>query len=77
LLDSKENVGDRLDTLLVKVRSCEKAAGVERIRTPGENASDMERRRRVEGIPFTADEVENLNQLAKNSGSDALLVNSS
>ncbi|QKX63292.1 uncharacterized protein TRUGW13939_10461 [Talaromyces rugulosus] len=76
-LDSKENLGDRMDTLLGKVRSCEKAAGVERIRTPGENASDMERCRRVEGIPFTADEVENLNQLAKNSGSDALLVNRS
>ncbi|KAH8701608.1 Malate/L-lactate dehydrogenase [Talaromyces proteolyticus] len=73
-LDSKKNLCDRMDTLLGRVRSCEKAAGTERILTPGENANETEKQRRFDGIPFTNEEVENLNMLARNSGSDALLV---
>lgn len=76
-LGSKEKLADRMDTLLSKVRSSEKAAGVERILIPGESGSDIEKKRRLEGIPFTVEEVESLNQLARNSGSDALLVDGS
>jgi len=56
-LDSRDELADRMDTLLGRVRSCEKVEGVGRIRIPGENATEMETRRRLEGIPFTTVEL--------------------
>jgi LDH2 family malate/lactate/ureidoglycolate dehydrogenase len=72
-LDSKQEHIERMDTLLESVRSCDKAAGVERIYTPGENASGTEARRRAEGIPYTRGEVDNLNALARGCGTDVRL----
>jgi LDH2 family malate/lactate/ureidoglycolate dehydrogenase len=73
-LDSRDELADRMDTLLGRVRSCERAEGVDRIRVPGENATEMETRRRVEGIPFTTVELKNLNIIAKQSGSQVMLA---
>lgn len=72
-LDSKDELSYRMDTLFDRVRSSERAAGVDRIRTPGENAHEVEQRRRFEGIPFTRVELKNLNVLAKESGSQIIL----
>ncbi|QGA15777.1 hypothetical protein EYB26_003437 [Talaromyces marneffei] len=73
-LDSRDELADRMDTLLGRVRPCEKVEGVDRIRVPGENATEMETRRRFEGIPFTAVELKNLNLLTKQSGSQVMLA---
>ena len=73
-LDSRDELADRMDTLLRRIRSCEKAEGVDRIRVPGENATEMETRRRLEGIPFTIGELKSLNLLAKQSGSQVMLA---
>lgn len=74
-LDSGDTVGHRMDVLLERVRTSEKAEGVTRILTPGENAHTVEQQRRSMGIPFTTEEVEALNQIAKESGSDVKLGN--
>ncbi|KAJ3499669.1 hypothetical protein NLG97_g137 [Lecanicillium saksenae] len=68
-LDSKRHLADRMDSLLRTVRSSEKAPGCERIFTPGENAAEIERARREHGIPFTVDEIGQLNSLADQIGS--------
>ncbi|OGM46568.1 hypothetical protein ABOM_004671 [Aspergillus bombycis] len=73
-LDSQKELSDRMDILLDRVRSCDKAMGVDRIFTPGEKGSDTEIRRRQEGIPFTIAEVDGLNELARKSGSDVTLI---
>jgi LDH2 family malate/lactate/ureidoglycolate dehydrogenase len=64
-LDSREEFITRMDTVMVKIRNCEKAAGVERIYTPGEIERDVEAERRTGGIPYTRGEITALNTLAE------------
>ncbi|RSH95873.1 hypothetical protein EHS25_000966 [Saitozyma podzolica] len=64
----KEELRGRMDETLRKVRGCEKADGVERIYTSGEIEAEVEQRRRKEGIPLTAGEVDALHALADNAG---------
>nr|POF14357.1 l-sulfolactate dehydrogenase [Quercus suber] len=64
-LDSDQELETRMDTLCDTVRSSEKAAGVDRIYTPGERSALMEAQRRAEGIPFTRSEVDALHELGK------------
>ncbi|KFX90837.1 hypothetical protein V490_06249 [Pseudogymnoascus sp. VKM F-3557] len=73
-LDSKEEFISRMDTLMTKVRGCEKAAGVDRIYTSGEIERGVEEKRRAEGIPYTQGEIDALHCLAKESGSDRRLI---
>lgn len=73
-LDSKDEFISRMDTLMLKVRSCEKAASVDRIYTSGEIERIVEDKRRGEGIPYTQDEVDALHSLAKESGTGARLI---
>lgn len=73
-LDSREEYLERMDTLLETVRNSEKAAGVDRIWTPGEIEALKEVKQRNEGIPFTVSEIEALHQLAQRTGSDARLI---
>lgn len=72
-LDSKEELSERMDELMRKVRGCEKAEGVQRIFTSGEIEAEMEERKRKSGIPYTRGEVNALHALAKESGSNAVL----
>ena len=72
-LDSKQEYLDRMDTLFDRVRNSEKAAGVAQIYTPGEIEELKERAQRDLGIPFTNGELQILNDLAKEVGSDARL----
>lgn len=72
-LDSREEFISRMDTLMMRVRSCEKAAGVERIYTPGEIEREVEAKRREGGIPYTRSEIEALNMLADEFSSDVKL----
>lgn len=72
-LGSKEEYIGRMDDLLDRVRSCEKADGVERIYTSGEIESDLELRRNKEGISYTRSEINTLEELAKDSGSNLRL----
>lgn len=72
-LDSREEFIERMDTLMAKVRGCEKASGVDRIYTSGEIERDVEVKRRKEGIPYTKGELEALNIVAKECGSNARL----
>ena len=64
---------ERMDTLLWRVRQCEKAAGVERIYTSGEIEVEIEVKRRKEGIPYSRGEVDALNALSKQLGADVKL----
>ncbi|KAH8817080.1 Malate/L-lactate dehydrogenase [Xylogone sp. PMI_703] len=72
-LDSRDELLARMDTLMERVRGCEKAVGFDRIYTPGEIERDMEIERRREGIPYTRGEIDSLNKLADESRSDARL----
>ncbi|KAK8201404.1 hypothetical protein M8818_005872 [Zalaria obscura] len=73
-LDSREEYLERMDTLLERVRGCEKAAGVEQIFTPGEIEELKEKIQRDEGIPFTKGEIEALHELADNVGCKSRLT---
>ncbi|KAI9665750.1 MAG: hypothetical protein M1821_003684 [Bathelium mastoideum] len=73
-LDSKEEFQNRMDTLLERVRNCEKAAEVTQIYTPGEIEDTKARVQRKTGIPFTRGEIQTLHDLAKAVGSDARLT---
>lgn len=72
-LDSKEQYLERMDTLLDRVRSSEKAAGVPQIFTPGELEDLKEQKERASGIPFTSGEIETLNGLSKELGAEVRL----
>jgi LDH2 family malate/lactate/ureidoglycolate dehydrogenase len=72
-LDSRDEFLARIDTLMVRVRECDKAAGIDRIYTSGEIEREVEAKRRVEGIPYSQGELDALNILAEESGSDARL----
>lgn len=67
------NFGDRMDTLMRKVRDSERAAGVERIWTSGEIESEAQQTREKSGIPFTKGEVSALHGLAEELGVEARL----
>lgn len=73
-LDSTDEYLQRMDTLISRVRCCEKAVGVDRIYVSGEIERDLEAKRRVEGIPYTQGEVGALHQLASDVGSSARLI---
>ena len=72
-LDSRQEYMDRMDSLMERVRSSEKAAGITQIFTPGEIEAAKERAHQQHGLPFTAAEIETLHALAKDVGSDARL----
>lgn len=73
-LDSKEEYLKRMDTLLDTVRNSEKAAGVERIYTPGEIEEIKFCVRREQGLEFTLSEIDALHDLAIEWGSTERLV---
>ena len=73
-LDSREEYLARMNKLLERVRDCEKAAGVDRIFTPGELEEIKERAQREGGIPFTMGEIQALHEFAAAVGSDAKLI---
>ncbi len=61
-----ERFRERVDFLIRSVRSCPPAAGVDRVRLPGERAKEERERRLREGIPFEAKAWRRLlNDLAK------------
>jgi len=55
---------DRVDDIIERMRSCPRAAGVERIYVPGEIEDEVEQRRRAEGIPLGAALEQELKELA-------------
>ncbi|KAE8153534.1 Malate/L-lactate dehydrogenase [Aspergillus avenaceus] len=63
-----EEFRERMDVLFRAVRGVEKAEGVERVFVSGEMEAEVELRRRSEGIPLTAAEVEALHLLAGRAG---------
>jgi LDH2 family malate/lactate/ureidoglycolate dehydrogenase len=63
----------RMEEIVQLMRSCPIASGVERIFVPGEIEHEMERRRRVEGIPINAELREELRTLAAQFGVKPLL----
>jgi len=73
-LGDKQTYMDRMDTLFQNIRDSEKAAGVDRIYTPGERSTNMEEERRRDGIPFTQAEVDALHQLGADAGCAEKLV---
>lgn len=74
-LDSGEDVyRQRMDVLVDRVRSSEKAAGVHRIFFPGEIEQEKERVQREGGIPYTQGEIDALHKLAEEMGSSARLA---
>ncbi|KUJ07653.1 putative malate/L-lactate dehydrogenase [Mollisia scopiformis] len=68
-LDSSEEYTTKMDTLLSRVRSCEKAVGADKIYVSGEIEKELEAKRRREGIPYTQREVNALHKLAEEVGS--------
>ncbi len=55
-----EEYRERMDTLVSKAKSSEKAEGVEEILIPGENEARLTETYKKEGIPLTSDVVEGL-----------------
>lgn len=73
MLDSKEEYLERMDALMETTRGCERADGVDRIYTSGEIEAGREIENRREGIAYTQNEIDAMNQLAKGAGSTARL----
>ncbi|EXJ70396.1 uncharacterized protein A1O5_06464 [Cladophialophora psammophila CBS 110553] len=67
-LESTTEYTQRMDLLMHKVRTSDPAGGVNRVYTPGEIEKLTEERRRVDGIPFTREEVNRLETLAEEWG---------
>lgn len=63
-LDSRDEYVKRVDTLMSDVRNSEKAAGIERIYTPGEIEDLKADEQRLKGLRFTHSEIETLNHAA-------------
>ncbi|PGH17272.1 hypothetical protein AJ80_04914 [Polytolypa hystricis UAMH7299] len=63
-----EEFKKRLEVLYQRVVGSEKVEGVERVYFPGEIEWEMEKRRKVEGIPYTRGEIEMLNREADKVG---------
>jgi LDH2 family malate/lactate/ureidoglycolate dehydrogenase len=72
-LDSKEEYLERMDILMNDVRSSEKAAGIERIYTPGELEDLKAAEQTHKGLRFTLSEIETLNKAAAEWKSDKRL----
>lgn len=73
-LDSREEYLERMDTLIKRVRECDRAEGVDRIYTSGEIEEVQEKERRATGIPFPQGELDALHRLAEECGSHARLT---
>lgn len=73
-LDSMDEYYERMATVMRTVRESEKAAGVDRIYTPGEIEFIKEKENREKGVAFTKGEVEALHQTAAEWGCDAKLI---
>ena len=69
-----DELAERMDGTMGRVRSCERAEGVDRNYTSGEIEAGLEDKRRREGIPFTASEVEALHALAQSCQVDLKLA---
>ncbi|KAH8879518.1 Malate/L-lactate dehydrogenase [Thozetella sp. PMI_491] len=68
-----DELKSRMDTLANRVRESRKADGFERIYVSGEMEAEMEKKRAVEGIPFSQGEIDTLHDLAQRSGTGARL----
>jgi len=73
-LDSTDEYIERMDLLSAKVRASDKAAGVDRIYVSGEIEHLTEEKRKTEGIPYTKGELDALQTLAIESGSNVRLL---
>jgi L-2-hydroxycarboxylate dehydrogenase (NAD+) len=65
---SAEEFVDRVDRFAELVSSAEPAPGVERVRVPGDERSELAQRRRRDGIPYSAQDVGKLRDLAADLG---------
>ncbi|KAF2749866.1 Malate/L-lactate dehydrogenase [Sporormia fimetaria CBS 119925] len=72
LFMSRDEFGERMDTLYETVVRAERAEGVERIYFPGEVELETKEKRLREGIPFVQTEVDALNEEAKETGVEYL-----
>lgn len=72
-LDSMDEYYDRMEIEMKAIRESEKAAGVDRIFTPGEIEFMKEKENRERGVAFTIGEIENLNKTAQEWGCSARL----
>lgn len=74
LFVSSAEFRERMEVLYQKVIGSERMRGVDRIYFPGEIEQEMERERRVSGIPFVKSEVDALNDEARRAGCRELVV---
>jgi L-2-hydroxycarboxylate dehydrogenase (NAD+) len=63
-----EKYKKRMDTLISRAKSCEKAEGFDEIFIPGEIEAITESERRANGIPFTPDVIQGLETEAEKAG---------
>lgn len=63
-LESMDEYYDRMEVEMTAVRNSKKAAGWERIYTPGEGAKVREVENRERGVAFTVEEIEVLDKTA-------------
>jgi LDH2 family malate/lactate/ureidoglycolate dehydrogenase len=74
LFVSQEEYRARMDMLVRRVRECPKAEGFAEILIPGEPETRHEQERRRGGIPYSASEVDALQQEAAKAGVPALTI---
>jgi len=68
LFVSKKEYRARMDTLVERVRSCPRAEGFDEILLPGELEAREEERRARSGIPYSAAEIDPLQDEAMRAG---------
>jgi len=68
LFVSRKEYRARMDTLVSRVRACAKAEGFDEILMPGEIEAREEERRRRGGIPYSAAEIDPLQDEAVRAG---------
>ncbi len=73
---SKKEYRSRMDTLVERVRACPKAEGFDEILLPGEIEAREEDKRRKGGIPYSAAEIDPLQNEAERAGIGKLDVSS-
>ncbi|HMH19545.1 MAG TPA: Ldh family oxidoreductase [Burkholderiales bacterium] len=76
LFISKKEYRSRMDTLVERVRACPRAEGFDEILLPGEPESREEEKRRRTGIPYSAAEIDPLQEEAARAGVAKLDVSS-
>jgi LDH2 family malate/lactate/ureidoglycolate dehydrogenase len=76
LFISKKEYRSRMDTLVERVRACPRAEGCDEILLPGEPESREEEKRRRSGIPYSAAEIDPLQEEAARAGVAKLDVSS-